>query len=80
MKDLIHIVNLGRIIILQDLIRPAVFVTESTLAKDLLKLFQKQRLHMAIVQDAGGRTAGLVTLEDLLERIVGDIWDEHDMA
>ena len=78
MKDLIHIITLGRIIILQDLIRPAVFVLESTLAKDLLKLFQKQRLHMAIVQDSRGHTLGLVTLEDLLERIVGDIRDEHD--
>ena len=79
MKDLIYIINLGRGIILQDLVRPAVFVLENTLAKDLLRLFQKQRLHLAIVQDARGRTVGLVTLEDLLERIVGDIRDEHDI-
>ncbi|OGR80975.1 MAG: hypothetical protein A2636_00160 [Elusimicrobia bacterium RIFCSPHIGHO2_01_FULL_64_10] len=80
MKDLIHIINLGRIIILQDLVRPAVFVHETTLAKDLLKLFQKQRLHLAIVQDPNGRTLGLVTIEDLIERIVGDIRDEHDVS
>lgn len=80
MKDLIHIITLGKIVILQDLIRPGVFVLESTLAKDLLKLFQKQRLHMAIVQDSKGHTMGLVTLEDLLERIVGDIRDEHDIT
>lgn len=78
MKDLIHIITLGRIIILHDLVRPALFVKETTLAKDLLKLFQKQRMHMAIVQDSNNYTTGLVTLEDLLERIVGDIRDEHD--
>ena len=80
LKDLIYILSLGRAVILQDLIRPAVFVIESTLAKDLLKLFQKQRLHLALVQDAHKKTVGLVTLEDLIERIVGDIQDEHDIA
>ena len=80
MKDLIYIISLGRAIILQDLIRPAVFVLETTLAKDLLKLFQRQRLHMALVQDERRQIVGLVTLENLIERIVGDIRDEHDPA
>ena len=78
MKDLIYILSLGQAVILQDLIRPAVFVLESTLAQDLLKLFQKQRLHMALVQDQGMKIVGLVTLENLIERIVGEIHDEHD--
>ena len=80
MKDLIYIVSLGRAIILRDLIRPSVFVLETTLARDLLKLFQRQRLHMALVQDQNRRVVGLVTLENLIERIVGDIRDEHDPA
>lgn len=78
MKDLFYMINLEEIVILQDLIRPAVFVRETDLAKNLLYLFQKQHLHMAIVQDFNKRTIGLVTLEDLIERIVGDIRDEHD--
>ncbi len=78
MKDLIYAITLGKIIVLQDLIRPAVFVSESALAKDLLKLFQKRHLHMSIAQDSQGKTKGIVTLEDLIERIVGDIQDEHD--
>ncbi|OGR88611.1 MAG: hypothetical protein A3A86_01415 [Elusimicrobia bacterium RIFCSPLOWO2_01_FULL_60_11] len=80
MKDLIYILSLGQAVILQDLIRPAVFVLETTQAQDLLKLFQKQRLHMALVQDENKKIVGLVTLENLIERIVGDIKDEHDAA
>lgn len=78
MKDLIYMVSLGQVIILQDLLRPPVFISPNAHAKDLLKLFQKQHVHMAVVQDAG-RTVGVVTLEDLIERIVGDIRDEHDV-
>jgi len=79
-KDLIYILSLGQAVILHDLIRPAVFVLETTQAQDLLKLFQKNRLHMALVQDDHMKIAGLVTLENLIERIVGDIKDEHDMT
>lgn len=79
-KDLIYILILGQAVILHDLIRPAVFVLKTTQAQDLLKLFQKQRLHMALVQDEQKKTVGLVTLENLIERIVGDIKDEHDIA
>jgi putative hemolysin len=80
MKDLIHVLTLGGVVVLQDLIRPAVFIPETAAAKDLLLLFQKRRIHMAVVQDAASRTVGVVTLEDLLEKIVGDIRDEHDTA
>jgi putative hemolysin len=80
MKDLIHALNLGRLIVLEDMLRPAVFVRDVTPAKELLRLFQRRHLHMAIVQDVAGRTVGLATLEDLVERIVGDIQDEHDVV
>jgi putative hemolysin len=80
MKDLIHVMTLGRVVVLQDLVRPPVFIHESSAAKDLMKLFQKRRRHRAVVQDAAARTVGVVTLEDLLEKIVGDIKDEHDAA
>ncbi len=59
-------------------LRPATFVPETKLISELLKLFQEQRLHMAIVVDEYGGTAGLVTLEDVIEEIVGEIQDEHD--
>lgn len=80
MKDLIYMVSLGQVIVLHDLIRPAVFISAEAHAKDLLRLFQRQHIHIAIVQDAQKKTIGLVTLEDLIERIVGDIRDEHDVS
>lgn len=63
----------------QELIRTNVlFVPESKKINDLLKEFQQQRLHMAIVVDEYGGTAGIVTLEDILEEVIGDIQDEFD--
>ncbi len=61
------------------LIRPAHFVPESKRVPDMLKEFQRRRLQIAIVVDEYGGTAGLVTLEDLLEEIVGEIRDEYDV-
>jgi len=60
------------------LIRPATFVPESKRVNVLLKDFRKSRNHMALVADEYGGVAGLVTIEDVLEQIVGDIDDEHD--
>ena len=60
--------------------RAVLFVPPSMLARDLLRRMQVRRIHMAIVVDEYGGTDGLVTLEDLLEPIVGDIEDEHDDA
>jgi CBS domain containing-hemolysin-like protein len=58
--------------------RPALFVPESQSVDDLLHELQRRRVHMAIVLDEYGGTAGLVTIEDLLEEIVGEIQDEFD--
>ncbi len=63
---------------MQDLLRPALFVPEGKRLDALLREFQRQRAHMAIVVDEYGGTAGLVTLEDILEEIVGEIVDEFD--
>ena len=60
------------------LIRPPFFVPESKLIKDLLQEFQARRIHFAIVVDEFGGTSGIVTMEDILEEIIGDIRDEFD--
>lgn len=66
--------------VIQYIRRPVMFVPASMLAQDLLRRMQAKRVHMAIVVDEYGGTDGLVTLEDLVEPIVGDIEDEHDDA
>jgi putative hemolysin len=63
---------------IRGLLRPAFFVPETKIVDDLLRELQQQRTHMAIVVDEYGGTAGLVTIEDLLEEIVGEIQDEYD--
>ncbi|MDR3651423.1 MAG: gliding motility-associated protein GldE [Paludibacter sp.] len=62
----------------QSLVRPAYYVPETKKIDDLLNEFQENRVHLAIVVDEYGGTSGLVTLEDILEEIVGDIGDEYD--
>jgi magnesium and cobalt transporter len=63
----------------RDILRPAVFIPESKRLNVLLKEFRASRNHMAIVVDEYGGVAGLVTIEDVLEQIVGEIVDEHDI-
>jgi len=62
----------------QKLLRPCYFVPESKRISDLLKEFQEKKIHLAIVVDEYGGTAGIVTMEDILEEIVGEIHDEFD--
>ena len=64
---------------LRTILRAPVFVPESMSIDDLLHEFQRRKVHMAIVLDENGGTAGLVTIEDLLEEIVGEIQDEYDI-
>jgi CBS domain containing-hemolysin-like protein len=64
---------------LNSLLRPPVLVPESLPIDDVLHLLQRKRVHMAIVLDEYGGTAGLITIEDLLEEIVGEIQDEYDV-
>ena len=61
-----------------DYIRSAIFIPESKQLNDLLKEFRRNRNHMAVVLDEYGGVSGLITIEDVLEQIVGDIDDEHD--
>ena len=63
----------------RDILRPAIFVPESKRLNVLLKEFRSSRNHMAIVVDEYGGVAGMVTIEDVLEQIVGEIEDEHDV-
>src|SRR5690606_13892437 len=63
---------------LKDLIRPATFVPESKRLNVLLREFRQTRTHMAVVVNEYGKMSGLVTIEDVLEQIVGEIDDEHD--
>lgn len=79
-KELLAAVKLkGGKVNLDALIRPALFVPESKMLDELLREFQKEKTHMAIVVDEYGGTAGLVTLEDVIEEIVGEIHDEYDV-
>lgn len=77
-KDLIPHLDKPQNFRWQTLIRPAYFVPESKKLDDLLSEFQENKVHLAIVVDEYGGTSGLVTLEDILEEIVGEISDEYD--
>lgn len=78
-KDLLKLQRAPELSI-RALLRPAVFVPESKGLNDLLRDFQSNHNHLAIVIDEFGRVAGLITIEDVLEQIVGEIEDEFDMA
>lgn len=77
-KDLLPYLSMGTNFHWQSLMRQAYFVPETKKLDDLLKDFQENKVHMAIVVDEFGGTSGLITLEDILEEIVGEINDEYD--
>lgn len=80
-KDLLrYFAEGGSTLQLRDILRPAKFIPESKRLNTLLKEFRSTRIHMAVVVDEYGGVAGLVTIEDVLEQIVGEIDDEHDEA
>ena len=78
-KDLLHYYAGEEEFDVREMLRPAVFVPESKRLNVLLREFRASRNHMAIVVDEYGGVAGLVTIEDVLEQIVGDIADEYDI-
>ena len=78
-KDLLHVMQNGRKRTnMRELLRPAYFVPDTKKADTLLTEMQAQRIHMAIVVDEYGGVSGLVTLEDIIEEIIGEIQDEYD--
>jgi putative hemolysin len=80
-KDLLRVWREGeQLASLRELLRPAYFVPEAKKVDELLTEMQSQRVHMAIVVDEYGGVAGLVTLEDIVEEIIGEVQDEYDLA
>lgn len=76
-KDFFTLVK-GKKTSVSEIVKPVIYVTKNQKINDLLKELQNKQLHLAVVTDEFGSTAGIVTLEDILEEIVGEIWDEHD--
>ncbi len=77
-KDLLKAVIDGKFKSVRDIMRPVHFIPESMKINDLLRDFQKQHIQMAVVTNEFGATAGIVTMEDIIEELVGEIQDEHD--
>jgi CBS domain containing-hemolysin-like protein len=77
-KDLFYLFSLHGVVVLEDALYPALFLKPDETVANALQLFRKSRRPMALVRDEAGAILGLITLEDVLEEIVGDIEDEHD--
>jgi CBS domain containing-hemolysin-like protein len=80
-KEFLNVVCYGEsgLIVLLDLIRKPYFITETRKISEILKEMQKNHLHLAVVKDANGKFTGIVTVEDIIEEIIGEITDEHDV-
>jgi CBS domain containing-hemolysin-like protein len=77
-KDLFYLFSLRGVVVLEDALYPALFLKPGDYVADALELFRQQRRPLALVRDEEGQVSGLITIEDVLEQIVGKIEDEHD--
>ncbi|MDR1030969.1 MAG: hemolysin family protein [Treponema sp.] len=77
LKDFHHQV-IGQRQVPESIIKPVVFITQSVKISKLLKTLQAKKSHMAVLVDEFGGTMGIITIEDIIEELVGEIWDEHD--
>jgi CBS domain containing-hemolysin-like protein len=77
-KDLFHVMSLHGLVLLDDALYPAVYLDPDESIDTALRLFKQSRKPMALVRDQSGTILGLITLEDVIEEIVGDLEDEHD--
>ena len=77
-KDLFYLFSLRGVVILEDALYPPLYLKPEESLGNALRLFRKARRPMALVRDDNGKILGLITLEDILEEIIGDIEDEHD--
>lgn len=78
-KDLFFLFSTSGVVLLEDALYPATFLTPEESVSNAFRLFRKSHRPMAIVRDEAGKVHGLITLEDVLEEIVGDLEDEHDV-
>jgi putative hemolysin len=79
-KDMLRLVGAGESVAIGDLVRKPFFVPETKALDDLLQEFKARKVHIAVVLDEYGGTAGIVTIEDVIEEIVGEIADEYDQS
>ena len=77
-KDIFVLLSRNETKTLREIMRPIMFIPESIKVNQLLKEFRQQQMHIAIVLNEHGSCTGLITLEDVLEEIVGEISDEHE--
>lgn len=77
-KDVLATLKQGKAVQIESILRPPFFVAETMRATAVLRALQERRTHLAIVVDEHGGVAGAITLEDLIEELVGDIFSEHD--
>ncbi len=79
-KDVFYLHSLAQLVILEDALRPHIELAPDTSLADALRLFRRERRHLAVVRSGDSRVQGIITLEDVLEQIVGAIEDEQDVA
>jgi CBS domain containing-hemolysin-like protein len=78
-KDLLSMLIYEELIVLSDLIRGPFYVRDTDKISEVLRQLRRRKMHMAIVRDDNHKVVGIITMEDILEEIVGEIADEHDV-